>query len=153
MLTRMFITSKNKYNKKIENAIKKINKLTANPETSFKFDAERFKEIELFVYGQRPITYKPAWGLKLFWKDNLPTLRYHNPDIQFTVNNITVESESELSKLPLKLKVHGTDQSNSFEINCTDKPPSKILSELIEITKARKLTEEELPKLPLRPVK
>ena len=83
MLTRMFITSKNKYNKKIENAIKKINKLTANPETSFKFDAERFKEIELFVYGQRPITYKPAWGLKLFWKDNLPTLRYHNPDIQF----------------------------------------------------------------------
>lgn len=88
-----------------------------------------------------------------FGKITYPLLRYHNPDIQFTVNNITVESESELSKLPLKLKVHGTDQSNSFEINCTDKPPSKILSELIEITKARKLTEEELPKLPLRPVK
>lgn len=65
MLTRMFITSKNKYNKKIENAIKKINKLTANPETSFKFDAERFKEIELFVYGQLTNYLQASMGTQI----------------------------------------------------------------------------------------
>lgn len=47
MLTRMFITSKNKYNKKIENAIKKINKLTANPEL----------HLNLMLKGSKKLNY------------------------------------------------------------------------------------------------
>ncbi|KAG5417985.1 MRP49 [Candida metapsilosis] len=153
MSMQMLITSKNKYNPNLLKQIKRINNLRGKPENSYKFDASKYKELELFVYQQRPFVYKPANGIRYFWKESLPTLRYHNPDVQFTVTNVTVENEEDLPKLPLKLQIHGQSEENNSVIDCASKPPHQIFSELIKVTNARKLAEEEIPKLPLKPAK
>ncbi|KAI5960744.1 MRP49 [Candida pseudojiufengensis] len=151
MSMQMIITPKQKYNPNVLKQIKKVNRLRGEPKNSYKFDPTKYKEIELFIYHQRPILYKPANGIRYFWKESLPTLRYHNPEIQFTVNNITIEQEEDLSKLPLKLKIHGINSKDDSLIECASKPPHKIFSELINLTNARQMTVDEIPKIELKP--
>ncbi|KAI5949613.1 MRP49 [Candida jiufengensis] len=151
MSMQMIITPKQKYNPNVLKQIKKVNRLRGTSKNSYKFDQSKYKEFELFIYHQRPFLYKPANGIRNFWKESLPTLRYHNPEIQFTINNITVENEEDLTKLPLNLKIHGTSKENDSVIDCISKPPHQIFSELIKLTNARQMNDEEIPKLPLKP--
>lgn len=145
MSLRSLGTPTKKYSPRLLKQIDRVNKLRGTPETSYKFDASKIKEVELFVYRQKPIVFQPAKGLKSFLKDSLPTLRYHNPDIQFTVTNIKAELEDELKKIPLKLNIKAHNESDSSSIECANQPPHWILSELVKRTKARQMTAEEIP--------
>ncbi|EMG47358.1 hypothetical protein SBY92_002818 [Candida maltosa Xu316] len=145
------LTPKGKYKPRIIESIKRINRLTGTPETAYKFDSSKFKGIDIYKYSQVPYVYKPANGVKYFVKNHLPTLRFHNPEILFSVKELSVSSENELSRLPLKVKVHGVDPANDFTINCHDKNLNQIFEELLKTTDAKPLAAEEIFKLPLKP--
>ncbi|KAI3405134.2 MRP49 [Candida oxycetoniae] len=142
-----------KYTPKITRQIKRVNNLRGRPSSSFKFDASKFKEFEFFIYHQNPYIYKPASGILRLFETALPTLRYHNPDVQFTITKVEVNDPKELLELPLMVKIYGENPENVQTIDCTNKPPHQILNELVELTNARKLKKEEIPFIPLRPTK
>ncbi|CAK9442148.1 uncharacterized protein LODBEIA_P58910 [Lodderomyces beijingensis] len=139
------------YSLPLRKQIAKINTLRGTPETSFKFDASKYKEFEMFIYHQTPVVYKPAHGIRSFWKKSMPTLRYHNPQIQVTVNAVVVDDEKDLVKIPLKLKIHGHKPEDNAVIDCASKSPSQILAELVELTNARRMTQDEIPLISTKP--
>ncbi|CAI5760183.1 unnamed protein product [Candida verbasci] len=148
MSLKPIITKTGKYNSTIRKQIIKLNNLTGTKETAFKFNPS-FSKFEMWIYLQNSIPHPPSNGLKQFFVDYLPTLRFHNPDFEYKINTImNVESESQLNKIPLKLKLSGDD---TVEIDCKGKSGSDILKELTEKGKLMPVSEEDIPKIPLNP--
>lgn len=98
-------------------------------------------------------------GLRKFWQTYLPTLKFYNEELQFSVKRISLsegvkdkekalqlETDRELvEKCPSKIVLQYAD-AKKVELDCKNKHSDEILSELIKISKAEKVPEAELVK-------
>ncbi|KAK6884758.1 hypothetical protein K4I79_004183 [Candida tropicalis] len=159
----LFQKAKN-YKPDLLKSIQKINRIIANPENSFKLDGSKFKELELSVYHhqqqqqqqqQSKIVDKSNLGINQLIKEKLPSLKYHNPNLKFTIHNILINEENSNKDIKIDnlLKIHGFEDKDNLNIECSGKSGSKIFDELIQRTGAVKINESELVEIPTHPTK
>ncbi|KAG7192152.1 uncharacterized protein KQ657_002517 [Scheffersomyces spartinae] len=120
--------------------IERLNLIAGTPENAFKFQPN-VKSIELFLL-KAPVQ-GPHIGLKRFWRQNLPTLQFHNPDVDFIMTRIKVEDKADLKKVPARVVISGEGESKV--LNCLEKSQQQILNELVELTGATSIPIEEIP--------
>lgn len=107
------------------------------------------KKVDLVLPFTR--SYRPAFGIRQFWKHHLPTLKFHNYETEFNVMKVQTESETDLKNCPVKVIVH--EDLNKHEINALDLDPNEILTKLVELTKAKPVPESDLKQLNIEPVR
>ncbi|CDK29646.1 unnamed protein product [Kuraishia capsulata CBS 1993] len=83
-------------------------------------------------------------GIKNFWKYNLKTIQFHNPQLPISVRRIKTADEEESRKCPSVLKINMLD-GGSQTIDCKSKRSEAILQEFLELTKAESIPEDEIP--------
>lgn len=83
-------------------------------------------------------------GMRQFWKYNLKTITFHNPDVAIEVQRVECATKEEQLKCPSVIKVHYND-GKVDTIDGKDKHSDDIMSQLVELTKAEKIPEEEIP--------
>lgn len=126
---------------KIWKQIARLNLIAGTPETAFKFDPS-IRKIELFLIKQ-PVSGQ-AIGLRKFWRHNLPTLKFHNENVDFSVKHIVTETKEDIQKCPTKIIIHN-EGSQVNELDCSNKHYSEILKEVVGLTKATPVPSEEIP--------
>lgn len=119
----------------------RINKIHGDSLNAYIMPA--IKKVDLVFPFNR--SYRPAFGIRQFWKHHLPTLKFHNYATEFNVLKVETENEADLKKCPIKVIVH--DELNKHEINALDLQPNEILSKLVELTKATPVPESDLKQL------
>lgn len=122
--------------------VARLNKIAGTPATAFRFDPLKVREIEVFLTQKN--AHPPSKGLRKFWKENMPTLRFHNDDVGFAMTRIAVNKDEDLAKMKAKIVVHTTNDG-SQSINCANKDQSVILDELVKLTEAKPVPEAEIP--------
>ncbi|ESW98248.1 hypothetical protein KL918_004006 [Ogataea parapolymorpha] len=85
-------------------------------------------------------------GAKQFWKWNLRTICFHNPDVNIEVTRVNCPTKEEQLKCPSVLKVVYAD-GREKKIDCKHKHSDDIMKELVELTQAVKCPEDEIPVL------
>ena len=157
MSARQLFQKAKSYKPDLLKSIQKINRIIANPENSFKLDGSKFKELELSVYHQEQskVVDKSNLGVKQLIKEKLPSLKYHNPNLKFTIHNILINEENSNKDIKIDnlLKIHGVEDKDNLNIECSGKSGSKIFDELIQRTGAVKINELELVEIPTHPTK
>jgi large subunit ribosomal protein MRP49 len=83
------------------------------------------------------------FGMRQFWKYNLKTVYFHNPDLPIEVKRIECATKEEQLQCPCIIKVHLKD-GKVETIEGKDKHSSTIMQQLIDLTDAEKITSEEL---------
>ncbi|KAK6460948.1 hypothetical protein DFJ63DRAFT_212131 [Scheffersomyces coipomensis] len=136
---------KNSPSSKILKQIYRLNLIAGNPENAYKLNPEKYSKIELFLIQKN--VHAQSVGLKKFWKDFLPTLKFHNDDIDFIMTRIKVNNKAEAAACPAKILVHGKDQKDNVEIDCANLHSSKILRQLVTKTGAVNIPLEEIPRI------
>lgn len=132
---------KNLPTSKVLKQIARLNNIAGTPETAYKFDP-KYKKIELLLIQKS--VHGPSIGLKKFWRQHLPTLKFHNDDINFTLTRIHTETKEDLKKCPAKIIVY--DEANQkIELECANKQASDILNELVKLTSAQPVPETQIP--------
>lgn len=121
--------------------IARLNLISGTPETAFKIDPTKYSKIELLLAESRGDG--KSVGLRKFWKHNLPTLKFHNDDIDFVVTRVAAETKDEEALVPVKLLVYGTAETKTF--NVASEHSDNILEQLVKYTNAKSIPEEELP--------
>lgn len=132
---------KNLPSSRILKQITRLNNIAGTPETAFKF-SPKYTKLELFLIKQN--VSGSAIGLKKFWRNNLPTLKFHNEDVNFVLTRINTTTKEDIAKCPTKIVVYD-NASNKHEIDCADKQVSDILAEVIKATEATQIPEKEIP--------
>lgn len=131
---------KNLPSSRILKQIERLNIIAGTPENAFKFNPN-VKSVELFLL-KAPVQ-GPHIGLKRFWRRNLPTLQFHNPDVDFVMTRIKVEDKADLKKVPARVVVQADGEPKV--LNCLEKTHEQILSELVQLTNATSVPAEEIP--------
>lgn len=121
--------------------ISRLNMISGSPETAFRFNPD-IRKIELYLIKDSVLG--SAIGLKKFWRQNLPTLKFHNQDVDFLVTRIKTQQKEDLLKCPTKILIYYSN-SNKSEIECSNKHHSDILKELVDATGAAPVPESEIP--------
>lgn len=121
----------------------RLNQIAGSPSTAFKFDP-KYTKVELLLIEKSVLA--PAFGLRRFWRQNLPTLKFHNDNVDFVLTRIATKTKEDLAKCPTKIVLHLADGSTQ-ELDCSNKNSSKILKELVKVTGATPVPEEEIPVL------
>ncbi|ODV94040.1 hypothetical protein PACTADRAFT_50936 [Pachysolen tannophilus NRRL Y-2460] len=83
-------------------------------------------------------------GPRKFWRNNLPTVQFHNPNIPITVTRIETESKDESEKCPATLTINYQDGQKKL-IDLKYKHSDEILKEFTEITQAQVVEENDIP--------
>lgn len=122
--------------------VARLNKIAGTPHTAFRFDPLKIREIQLILIQKN--VHLPSAGLRNFWKNNLPTLQFHNNDVTFTMTRVATTSKEDLVKVPAKILVHTTDD-NTLTLDCLNMKNNKILRELVALTEAKQVPEAEIP--------
>lgn len=123
--------------------IARLNLIAGTPETAYKLGPE-IKKLEIILILKN--VYKPAAGLKQFWRKNLPILKFHNDHVDFVATRVRAQDKEEVAKVPSKIIVHGTDGSKK-DIDCLFTSHSDILAKLVEVTQATPVDAAEIPVL------
>ncbi|KAK6198059.1 uncharacterized protein RJT21DRAFT_54259 [Scheffersomyces amazonensis] len=123
--------------------IYRLNKIAGTPSTAFKFNDSKYSKIELCLIQKN--VFEPALGLKNFWRDNLPTLKFHNENIDFIMTRIKPKNKKEVKACPVFIKVHGKDSIDDILLDVRNHNPETILRKLVESTKAKRMSSEEIP--------
>lgn len=118
--------------------IERLNLIQGTPRNAFRFNPDQVSKIEL-VLIQKNI-HEPAIGLRKFWRENLPTLKFHNDDINFVVSRVQVKNKEEVKKCPIKIIVHQVT-GDKIDINCAHLNQSRILSKLVKATNATNVSD------------
>lgn len=121
--------------------IARLNLIAGTPKTAYKLGPE-VKKLELILILKN--VFKPAAGLKHFWRKNLPVLKFHNDHVDFVATRVRAKTKEEVAKVPSKIIVHGTDGSKK-DIDCIFTSNSEILAKLVEVTKATPVEAAEIP--------
>lgn len=132
---------KNLPSSRILKQITRLNNIAGTPETAFKFNP-KYTKLELFLIKHN--VSGSAIGLKKFWRNNLPTLKFHNEDVNFVLTRITTSTKEDISKCPSKIIVYD-NADKKYEIDCADRQVSDILAEVIKVTEASPVAEKEIP--------
>lgn len=127
---------------KILKQIARLNNIAGTPERAFKFDSSKISKVEMFLIHKN--VHGPSVGLKKFWRQDLPTLKFHNDDIAFVMNRISASTKAEVAKCPSKIVVHKTD-GGVIELDCADKHSTDILRQLAKLTGAKNVMAEDIP--------
>lgn len=127
---------------KVAKQFARLNLIGGNSKTAFKIDSNQYPKVELLLAQSRG--HGPSVGLRKFWKQNLPTLKFHNDDISFIVNRIQANDKSEEKLLPTKLVIYNAN-SEKHEINVANEHSSDILEKLVKFTNAQSIPESEIP--------
>ena len=126
--------------KRLLKQIGRLNKIAGSTENAYKL-GPKFTKLELFLINN---TNQPAsTGLKQFWRNHLPAIKFHNEDLTVVLTRINATKE-EVSKVPAKIKCFG-DAGSVQEIDCLDKPESEILKQLFKVTEAQPVDASEIP--------
>ncbi|KAG0675387.1 hypothetical protein C6P40_001724 [Pichia californica] len=82
-------------------------------------------------------------GMRQFWKFNLKTISFHNPELPIQVQRIECATKDEQLKCPAIIKATFKDGKSSI-IEAKDKHSDDIMNELIKITNAEKVENESI---------
>lgn len=124
--------------------VSRINQIHGDSSNAYVFN--NVKKFELIFPVNR--SYMESYGIRQFWKYNLPVFKFHNDDIDFIIKKVQT-TDAELEKCPVKLVIH--EDSQTKEIDCKNLEPSSILSQLLEITNAEPVPSSTLESLTLKP--
>lgn len=83
-------------------------------------------------------------GMRQFWKYNLKTISFHNPELPIEVQRVECETKDEQLKCPCLIKAH-LKGGKVETIQAKDKHSDDIMKELIKATNAQKIAHEEIP--------
>lgn len=123
----------------------RMNIIAGDSDTAFKFDPS-IARLELVLLSKN--VYKKLAGLKQFWQFNLPTLKFHNSDMDMVVTRIRPKKKADYDNVPCIIRVHYTS-GKVDTLECAEKHHTKILTELVRKTAARRLPESEIPRITL----
>ncbi|ODQ67970.1 mitochondrial MRP49p [Nadsonia fulvescens var. elongata DSM 6958] len=85
-------------------------------------------------------------GAKKFWRETLPQIQFHNPAIPMAVIRTEAATVEENQTIPATLLVrYSNGEEKSLDIK--EKHSSVILNEFIQLTKAQKVAEKDIPYL------
>lgn len=121
--------------------ISRLNIIAGKPNTAFKFGSD-VKKIELVLLEKNVMG--PAIGLKKFWRVHLPTLKFHNDDVEFFCTRVLANSKEEIRKVPAKVIIHDSS-NNTSEFDCASLDKDRILKKLVRITGATPIPQSEIP--------
>lgn len=121
--------------------ITRLNNIAGTTENAFKFSS-KYTKIELFLIKDN--IFGQAIGLKKFWRNNLPTLKFHNEDVNFVLTRINTTTKEDLAKCPTKIVIHD-NADKKYEIDCANKLVSDILKEVVQVTEATPVPSSEIP--------
>lgn len=120
----------------------RVNLIAGTPSTAFRIDSQRTRRIELLlVHG---LHHKPLAGLRRFWRYNLPTLRFHNDDVDFVCTRFTVGSKEEIPKIVTRINLHDAN-GKTTPVDCRNKSNVEILDLVVKATGAVPVPESEIP--------
>lgn len=128
-------------NNKLLKQITRLNQIAGLPETAYRF-GNNLRKLEVVIYSKGILGH--AAGLKRFWKLNLPTLKFHNDNVEFVVTRVRPTTREDFNKIPLEVRLHQEDGSVN-KVDCVNKDNSVILREVVELTKAEQVPEEQIP--------
>lgn len=123
----------------------RLNLISGTPKTAYRLGPE-VKKVELFVISKN--AYGPTAGLKKFWREYLPTLKFHNDDVNFVVTRIRPETKEEIKKVPSKIVVYDANNKETT-IDCLGKHSSNIFRQLKKATNATPVPESEIETIKL----
>ncbi|QPG74037.1 hypothetical protein FOA43_001356 [Brettanomyces nanus] len=83
-------------------------------------------------------------GARKFWENNLKTVCFHNPQLAIEVQRVDCATKEEQMKCPSLLKVHFND-GQIKTIDCKSKQHQDIMKELVDLTNAEKVPEDQIP--------
>ncbi|OBA24085.1 hypothetical protein METBIDRAFT_30437 [Metschnikowia bicuspidata var. bicuspidata NRRL YB-4993] len=98
------------------------------------------------------IAQRRSIGLNHFWKWNLPTLKFHNENIDFVVTRIQPETDEDYPKIPSAIFVHKAGDKMT-RVECNGKTHEWILKNLVSATGATRVPVEDIPHIPLPKVR
>lgn len=121
--------------------VSRLNLIAGTPKTAFKF-GESTKKIELVLLEKN--IAGPSIGLKKFWRVHLPTLKFHNDDVEFFCTRVRATTKEEIAKVPAKIIIHDTS-NNKTEIDCSSHDKDRILRKLVKATGASPVPMDDIP--------
>lgn len=128
-------------NNKLLRQITRLNLIAGSPATAFRFGPS-LKKLEVVIYSKNVMGH--AAGLKKFWKLNLPTLKFHNDNVDFVVTRVRPTKREDFNTIPVEVRLHQQDGAVT-KIACLNKDHEQILREVVESTGASLVPEEEIP--------
>lgn len=133
----------------IPKQVARLNFIAGTPKTAFKF-GPKYTKMEIFLINQTP--QKASVGLKQFWRQHLPTLKFHNEDFQFIMKRITVENKADAAKVPVRIDLYDAEDKK-IQLDCSFKSELDILQEVLSKTEATPVATEDIPKITLKKAK
>lgn len=131
---------------RIPKQVARLNQIAGSSENAFKF-GPRYTKMEIFLINQ---TKQPASkGLKFFWRQHMPTLKFHNEDFGFVLKRVKVDDPAAADKVPVRIDLYDAAH-NKTEIDCSFKSESDILAELLNKTEATPVAEAEIPRIHIK---
>ncbi|CAN3372643.1 hypothetical protein DIURU_004864 [Diutina rugosa] len=124
--------------------VARLNQIAGTTETAFRMDPSKIKAIELVLVQKN--VHQPSSGLRKFWKQNLPTLQFHNNDVRFTMTRVKTASKDELAKVPASVVIHKVGD-DKVVVNCLDRSPKDILRKVVHATGATPVPDAEIPRI------
>lgn len=121
--------------------ITRLNLISGTPATAYRFGLG-LKKLEVVIYSKNILTH--AAGLKKFWKLNLPTLKFHNDNVDFVVTRVRPTKREDFNTIPLEVRLHQQD-GQVTKITCTSKDNETILRDVVASTGATPVPVEEIP--------
>lgn len=123
--------------------IGRLNLIAGTPQTAFKF-GPNVKKIELILLEKNIMG--PNIGLKKFWRYNLPTLKFHNDEVEFFCTRVRATTKDEIAIAPAKVIIH--DSSNTkIELDCKSLDNETILENIVLATRALPVAEADIPQI------
>lgn len=123
--------------------VTRLNQILGTPETAYKLPSDVSK-VELVLLSKN--VFGPSVGLKRFWRQNLPTLKFHNVGVDFVMTRVRVTNKADIAKVPTKIVLH-TRTGEKTDLDCSAQSNEQILKNLVQLTKAEPVPPEEIPRL------
>ncbi|GEQ70031.1 hypothetical protein JCM33374_g3707 [Metschnikowia sp. JCM 33374] len=134
---------------KILRQVARLNLISGDSNTAFKLPSN-VKKLEVLIMNKA--VNRRMVGLNQFWKWNLPTLRFHNDNVDFVVTRIKPEVKEEYPRVPCAIFIH-KKAGDVTRIECNDRSASWIVKSIVNATGAQVVPKEEIPHIPLPKVR
>lgn len=114
--------------------------------SNYKNSAYKFSNVDKLELIFKKHNAYGHMGMRQFWKYNLKTISFHNPELPIEVQRIECETKDEQLKCPAVIKV--TLKDGKVEtVEAKDRHSDDIMNDLIKLTNAEKVPEQEIPKV------
>ncbi|ODV86060.1 hypothetical protein CANARDRAFT_7421 [[Candida] arabinofermentans NRRL YB-2248] len=115
-----------------------------NDIANFQNSAYKFPKVSKLELTFKKMNAYGHMGARQFWKYNLRTITFHNPQLNIDVKRVDCETKEEQLACPSVLTVHFQNGSKKT-IDCKNVHSSEIMNQLIEISDAIRVPKEEIP--------